>query len=344
MANAPGNRSVGLATSADAAYPLPRHRARFQWACKDGHRERNVRVSGAPVSTRRRLLRAALGLAGLVFVGIALARAVDRSRGVPLPSAWSLVAAALLTALGLVAAAGSWGVLLGPRGPSLRRLAPGFLQAQLGKYVPGAVWQAVGQVESAERLGPGVRRTVAAFAVSALVQLAAAATLGALVALAPVGGLVRLGALGGLIALVLLDRRPLAWAVARLRPAAADALPVQAALRPAFLLALVPQLAFGAAFALLLAGTDAGGLGAVPWWTAPAASLAWAAGFVVVPLPAGLGVREAVLLAALGGRVDAAAILSASLALRLASIVAELACWLVSRPLTSMAAGWRQSS
>lgn len=291
--------------------------------------------SSPQASSGRRLLRAALGLAGLVFVGIALARSVDRSRGVPLPSAWSLVAAALLIVAGLVAATGSWAVLLGPQGPPVRGVAPGFLQAQLGKYVPGAVWQAVGQVESAERLGPGLRRTIAAFAVSALIQLAAATALGALVALAPVAAVVRLGALGGLVALVFLDRRPLAWAVRRLRPAAAEALPAQATLRPAFLLALVPQVTFGLAFALLLVDTGTGGFAAVPWWAAPAGSLAWAAGFVVLPLPAGLGVREAVLLAALGGRVDAAAVLSASLALRLASIAAELACWLASRPLVT---------
>jgi uncharacterized membrane protein YbhN (UPF0104 family) len=51
--------------------------------------------------------------------------------------------------------------------------------------------------------------------------------------------------------------------------------------------------------------------------------LSWAVGFLAVPIPAGVGVREAVLIGLLPG-VGTAQLLAASLALRLLTIGTEL--------------------
>ncbi|MDY7102689.1 MAG: hypothetical protein S0880_16025, partial [Actinomycetota bacterium] len=72
----------------------------------------------------------------------------------------------------------------------------------------------------------------------------------------------------------------------------------------------------------------------VPPLTAMAAfGLAWAVGFVAVPLPAGLGLREAVLVLALTGiaGVDADAVIAASLVHRFVLLSAELVMFAQSR-------------
>ncbi len=52
-------------------------------------------------------------------------------------------------------------------------------------------------------------------------------------------------------------------------------------------------------------------------------AMSWAVGFLAVPVPAGVGVREAVLVAAIPG-VPTAPLLAASLALRLLTIATEV--------------------
>jgi uncharacterized membrane protein YbhN (UPF0104 family) len=74
----------------------------------------------------------------------------------------------------------------------------------------------------------------------------------------------------------------------------------------------------GAALALILDPTAGSILRIVPAFAA-----SWAAGFALVPIPAGLGVREAVLVALLPS-YGAAAIVAASLLHRLATLTAEL--------------------
>lgn len=259
------------------------------------------------------------GLIGAGYLVVAFLDAWDRSQGLPLPSAGALAAAFALVALGLAGALGAWAALL--PGAGIGRLASGFLTAQLGKYVPGAVWQAVGQVDAAYRLGVPLPRATTAFVVSALTQAVGGGVLGAALAFAPVPPSVRLGAAAGLLLVLLLDRRWMAWLLARLRRGDVSALPEGRRIRRAWLLGLLPHLTGGLAFALLLAGTGAGFVPAA----IPAAILAWTVGFLALPFPSGIGVREAVLVAALGGWAAPTQILAASLALRLVTIAAEAA-------------------
>ena len=79
-------------------------------------------------------------------------------------------------------------------------------------------------------------------------------------------------------------------------------------------------LASGTAFALL-----ASSLHAVksPVASVPAFALAWTAGFLALPFPSGVGVREVVLLATVGQIGGDALLIAASLAHRLVTMISE---------------------
>jgi uncharacterized membrane protein YbhN (UPF0104 family) len=85
----------------------------------------------------------------------------------------------------------------------------------------------------------------------------------------------------------------------------------------AYLFGLGNLISYGAAYAVLL--TDVADVN--PFIAGSALCAAWVAGYLVVPLPSGLGVREAVLVAALPGA--AASLVAASVAHRLLGIGAE---------------------
>lgn len=262
------------------------------------------------------------GLAGVGFMAWAFVRGLEEGRGLPLPGPGALAISLVVVVLGLWASLCAWSVLLPGLGP--RRLARGFFAAQLGKYVPGAVWQAVGQVEAARSAGVAVPRAAAAFGVLALTQAAAGGTIGALVVLADVGWVLRVAAVAAAGLLVVLDRRWMARVLGWVRPGLGGVLPATDQIRRSWLLGLIPQVGHGAAFAVLLGSSGAD----VPLVAVPAACLAWTAGFLALPFPSGLGVREAVLLVALGAGTaaagpTAAGVVAASVALRLVTIVAE---------------------
>ena len=99
-----------------------------------------------------------------------------------------------------------------------------------------------------------------------------------------------------------------------------DQLPTQRDIVAFYVWALVTVGSLCVAYTILLDSLD----GSVnPFFVFCAFAVSWLIGFLVVPIPAGVGVREAVLLFLLPG-VGAAPVLAASLALRLLSIGAEL--------------------
>jgi uncharacterized membrane protein YbhN (UPF0104 family) len=99
-----------------------------------------------------------------------------------------------------------------------------------------------------------------------------------------------------------------------------DQLPTQKDIITFYLWALATIGSLSATYAILLGSLDTG---ANPFFVFCAFALSWLVGFLAVPIPAGVGVREAVLVALLPG-VGTAPLLAASLALRLLSIGAEL--------------------
>ncbi len=129
----------------------------------------------------------AIGVAGLAFVGIRIARDWDQIVETMRSAnpAW-LVAAVVAGLVSMTLIAVNWLSLIARRGhaTSLSTGLSWFFVGQLGKYVPGGIWPVVGQAELASRAGPDRRSTYLATASSMITTL-----LGA-VAVAAVSGLV----------------------------------------------------------------------------------------------------------------------------------------------------------
>lgn len=271
-----------------------------------------------------RAARLAFAVAAVVFLVIAFAQTFERARDV-LPAWWRIALAGVSALAGLGFAGRSWLALFGSdlaKAPLLRA----FFRAQIAKYVPGGVWQAVGQIGMTARAGVSVEVASTAFVVNALTNIAAGATVGAALAFAgsePKLPL-RLLALVGLLSLVLLDRR---WMIRAVRVArriarrgeGTDVVPTQGAILRAYVWCLGTFVAAGGAFAFCLADRPDGWSALTP---IAAFGLAWTAGFLALPFPSGLGVREAVFIATAGSGAGAA-VIAASAIHRLVTIVAE---------------------
>jgi glycosyltransferase 2 family protein len=221
---------------------------------------------------------------------------------------WGALAGAFALASAGTAASGLiWLVILDALGahPELRWSAL-FFKAQLGKYIPGSIWQYAGRAAGARAYGiPG--RLVAK---SLPIEFAASAT-----AAGSTAGFL-LGWWGGLILAAVGTPLILGMTIARNLPA------TFAAIR-ATLLYVPVWLALGASFWLC-----AWGLVTVPgrdlaFYTA-AFAVAWLAGLFAVYAPGGLGVREGVLVALLSSRIGAADALVVAAASRLMLILADV--------------------
>lgn len=269
--------------------------------------------------------RVVFALAGVGFLAWAFLATWERSEGLPLAPWPRMALAVALGSLGLTFAVRAWAALLQVR--VTRGLAWGFFLSQLGKYVPGGVWQAVGQVGYASRVVSPTRAT-GAFAVFTFVQAAAGGTAGAFVALFAVelAWPLRLLALAGPSLLLILRR---AWMLRAVRAYArfrrqddldpTEVVPSGPAIRRSTLWTALVHLALGLGFALVLPE---------PWTpetvllATVAFPLAWTVGFLALPFPAGLGIREAVLIALLPATT--AAVIAASVAYRLVLMASEV--------------------
>lgn len=244
----------------------------------------------------------ALGLA--VVVRTLVARSDDVEAAAAGASPWLLLAALGSAAAAMVAVALPWRTAIGLLGGSIDRTDAvcRFFAGEIGKYVPGTVWAVLGRGELARRAGVTASAAYGSVALSLLTLYLAAlavatATLPAVLAgdgdrrpwllllLLPLGLLAlhhavteRLVTAGGR-----LRGRDLELAVPRW-PAAMD---LVARYLPAW--ALI-------ASATWLVVRSVGGDASWPQ-IAFATTLSWFAGFAAVPVPGGVGVREAVFVA-----------------------------------------------
>lgn len=286
-----------------------------------------------------RVLRWAFGVVALAMCGWALTRywsdvraaSTELSVGPVLGAAGTGVAA-IWCSLQL------WRGMLGDLGSRLSRSAAAqiFLLAQFGKYVPGSIWPFIAQTELGK--DHGVPRT----------RSATVAVLAIVVSLVT-------GLLTAAVTLPLASRdaaRTYWWALAGapvllllLLPPVLNAL-LERALRLARRPALERRLsARGVATAVgwALGGwalfglhvwflaRDLGATGGASLYVAStgAFALAWSVGFLVVFAPAGAGVREVALAAALAPRLDTGGALVVVIASRLLLTLADLAGALV---------------
>jgi uncharacterized membrane protein YbhN (UPF0104 family) len=278
------------------------------------------------LSDHARKVRLAVFVLGLVGVVIAFRRTVDESHGQSLPDAPALLIAGVLMLASIVLAARAWTELFDRR-HDRRALAGSLYASQLTKYLPaGGFVQAAGQVSMSVTAGARVGQAATAAAVWAFTTIVAGLTLGAgLVFADSLAPWVRALSLCGLAAPVLLHRRVLAAALHaahRLvrRVPDPDALPAQRRLLVSFAWSMGNAVAGSTAYAVLLSGT---GTDIDPVPVVSAFALSWVIGFLVFPLPGGIGVREAVLVAVIPG-VPSAALLGASLAQRFLILASEV--------------------
>jgi hypothetical protein len=267
-------------------------------------RERLIRFgsrAAAVANSRRvRIAAQALLLVGLVFVVLRL-RTIWHDSDISVDQVgWVYVAGAVaLAACAIVASSFVWLAILGRLGVATRSAWAGiFLQAQIAKYVPGSLWQYAGRTALAQSHGIPFR----AATTSLPIELGASAAAAAAFALLLVGWWGVPGLVVVFSMLVLVERM-----IGR------DRLLLRTGLRATVL--------YGAVW--LLVGTSlwltARAFVHVPDGDVPryvgAFALAWLVGLVAIYAPGGLGVREAVLVGLLHGKLrsgDALVVAAAS--------------------------------
>jgi hypothetical protein len=278
------------------------------------------------LADHRRTIRLTVFVLGIVGLIIALRRALDESRGQVLPDPPALIVAGALTLVSITLAARAWTELFDSR-HDRRALAGSLYASQLTKYLPaGGFVQAASQVSMTVTAGARVGHAATAAAVWAFTTVVAGCTLASgLVFATSLPAWLRAVSLCGLLAPLLLHRRALAFALHaahRLirRVPDPEVLPTQRRILVSFAWSLGNAITGSAAYAVLLSGqnTDAN-----PVTVMSAFALSWVVGFLVFPLPSGIGVREAVLVAVVPG-ASSAALLAASLALRFLVLASEV--------------------
>jgi uncharacterized membrane protein YbhN (UPF0104 family) len=278
---------------------------------------------------RKRLLQTAILLVGLVGIGFAIAESVDQAGEQVMPSADSLVVAGVLMLAAICASARTWVALfsdLVTSKGSHNVLRGTFYLSQLTKYLPaGGIVQATSQLGLARAVGVPLRRTAVAYPVSAVCAVAAGCTWASGLALdADQPRWVRLLALAGLATIAFMYRGLMTWIldfahrrVARIP--GSDQLPTQADIVKCYLWALVTIGAMCLAYTTMLGSLS----DERPTIVFCAFAASFVIGFLAVPIPAGVGVREAVLVLLLPG-VGTGPLLAVSLALRLLAIGTEV--------------------
>jgi glycosyltransferase 2 family protein len=273
---------------------------------------RELLAAGFAVATERRVRFAVqlLLAAGLVFVLLRI-RSIWRTSHVDLAHVqWGWLGGAI--SLALCAAAGSafiWLAILRRLGVATRPAWAGiFLQAQLGKYVPGALWQYAGRSALAQTQGVPLR----VVARTLPIELIASAYAGAAFSILLVGWWGVVGVIAAISAAQLLAARvPSRWVV--VRTSAEMTVPYAAVTWP---LIVASFWMTARAFIDVPVGDLAVYAGAF--------AAAWIVGLIAIYAPGGLGVREAILVALLHGRIGSADALVIALASRGVFTLADL--------------------
>ena len=218
-------------------------------------------------------------------------------------SAWRLVAALGIGLLAQLLFAAAWHVLLGQGAglPPLRSNLSRWLVTLGGKYLPGKIWQGVGRVAMYGGELPA-SHVAATYVREMLLSTSAACAIGASHGLGhgAILGPASWGLAAAAVGLALLAHPRLAarlqrWLPARLRPATEARAPVASGrLVLGWGLQFAGYLALGAALVLMAGGMLA--LDArLAWAIVSALCLGGIAGIAAFFVPAGLGVREAML-------------------------------------------------
>jgi hypothetical protein len=294
-------------------------------------------------------LRILLAVLGVAAVSVAVARNwTDVSTDLRRMDAGAVVLAALLGCVPPLLTVLAWRRLLADLGSPIH-LAPAggiFFVGQLGKYVPGSVWAIVAQAEMASRLDIPRRRT----AVTGLLTVGLAAICGFVVGIAALPLLLSRSATSStgwvlllivpLLVLVLWPRMLNAGIAFGLRVLRRE--PLEHRLSGRAVLFTVVMFCTSWVFSGLsvyvlarqVAGPDTDG-GRLALATISGFALAAAVSMFTVVLPAGVGLREGLLVLLLGPIISAPAAVAVVVVARFLTVIADvvfaLGGWLYAR-------------
>lgn len=293
----------------------------------------------ARIADAARRVVASRAVRGVFFVvaaalcGVAVVWQWPQARGALTQlSTYALSASFVAAVASLGCAMQVWRVLLADLGsplpmPSGARV---FFVSQLSKYIPGSVWPLVAQVELGRDMGVPRQRSAAAFVLALLVANAsglcvAVVTLPLLAGYGP--GPFRWLALMAPVFILVAHPRVLnpmlGWALRFTRQQPPERGLSGRGIVTAYLWSVAGWAVAGTHVGLLVLDLGARG-GQVLAVAVGGFALAWSAGFAVVVLPAGAGVRDLALAAALVPVLGAASALVAALASRLFLTISDL--------------------
>lgn len=270
---------------------------------------RSERVPWFRSALTARLVKVGFGIAVVVFGVVYVSSRWDEMRkALSMAKPGWIVAAVLFAIAGQWAASASFRNVLASVARRLPVLAVArvYFVSQLGKYIPGSVWPLVAVTQMCQRFGVARRAAAAAGVLALLFSLVTAGVVGAVVVVVGAAG-----SAAGLWWLLLII--PVAFLLVNPRViVAALNFVMRVIRRPAIQVELTPAtlgraLGWSAlswvllgvqcwALVVALGGPVAGSVAA----SIGGFALAYAAGTIFIPAPAGAGVREAVLALALG--------------------------------------------
>jgi hypothetical protein len=243
----------------------------------------------------------------------------------------ALAAATGLYLVTMVVGATVWFLLLRSTGTAagLRAVFSVWGIAQVGKYLPGNVGQYLGRAALAQRQGIPVPWSALTFVFETTCLIVAAVACAFLARggplLATPWKLVVLAAGAVAVPFLLVYILERWFPEALRRRTGVDRIPRMSpgTLGACLALDMVSFPCWGLALEVLAGGLFGAGLETAWWQVVPPFALAWVAGFVAPGAPAGLGVREALLVAGTAPLYGPGIALSAALALRLVTVLGD---------------------
>ncbi|MBC6456740.1 lysylphosphatidylglycerol synthase transmembrane domain-containing protein [Actinomadura sp. HBU206391] len=285
--------------------------------------------------TRKRLIRLGFLVVALGFGVWAIAGRWSEVADGFARLSWPLLAGSLVAVLAsLTAGMLMWRALLADLGSSLpfADAAKVFFVGQLGKYIPGSLWPVLAQMEMGKDLGVPRSRSAAAFFLTYPIYLASGLSV-AVVTLPAFAGdsVARYAWLLLLLPVLVVGLHPrvvnavLGFGLRLLKRPPLERPLTRRGVLTSVGWAFAGWAAYGVHLALIVAGLGATGAKAMTL-SFGAFALAWCLGFIVVVAPAGAGVREVAMVAALAPVLDGGTAIAAALCSRIVVSVGDLVC------------------
>ncbi|WP_084962197.1 lysylphosphatidylglycerol synthase domain-containing protein [Thermoactinospora rubra] len=271
----------------------------------------------------RKVLRVAFLLLALGFGAWAVVSQWDAVRAGFARLSWPMVAASLAAVVAaLLGGMLTWRSLLADLGSPLplRPAAKVFFVGQLGKYIPGALWPVIAQMEMGRDLGVPRSRSAAAFFLTMPIQLAS----GLLVTLVTLGW-DRYGWVLLLIPVLLVLLEPkvinalIGFGLRKLRRPPLERPLSRRGMLTALAWALAGWAAYGLHLYLIAPAAD-------PIFCVGAFALSWCLGIMTFVAPAGAGVREVAMVAVLVPVLDRGSAIAVALVSRIVIVLGDVLC------------------